>query len=304
MDARSRAPIGQMAGLGDPRTVVRLAGLPSNPARALACALRTALRLRTTPLLLRGGDGGAEGLCFLPSGAARAAALAAGHADILGVRVWISPVGGGGAGSEGDAAAAVAPPPERGATIAGMGSRVCAGPDCARRDREWAGVEGRGDGARRSIEGARYRKICFGFFDDECGRRGGTFGTRPRRLCCAAGWRWAVRDVGVRTRAQCCARRASPSTMTRTRDTTSLAWRRERAAAVTMRARAVASAAAEAAVAVNAGASFERVSNSHQWRVEGGACSLHACLPTSCIPTTFRTCHNCGPCLPRGWCMQ
>eukprot|EP01047_Picozoa_sp_COSAG01_P067316 COSAG01_NODE_9482_length_2435_cov_1.681079_2_plen_182_part_00 len=181
-----------MAGLSDPRAVVRLAGLPSNPARALACALRTALRLRTTPLLLRGGDGGAEGLCFLPSCAARAAALAAGHADILGVRVRISPVGGEGAGSEGDAAAAVAPPPERGATIAGMGSRVCAGPDCARRDREWARVEGRGDGggARRPIEGARYRKICFGFFDDECGRRGGTFGTRPRRLCCAAaGWR-------------------------------------------------------------------------------------------------------------------
>jgi hypothetical protein len=77
----------------DPRAAVRLAGLPSNPPRALASALRAALGLRATPLVLRGG---AEGLCFLSSVDDRATALAAGHADILGVRVLVSALDGGG----------------------------------------------------------------------------------------------------------------------------------------------------------------------------------------------------------------
>ena len=151
--------------LSDPRSVVRLAGLPSNPPRTLAYALRATLHLRTTPLVLRGGE--AEGLCFMHSGAERAAALAVGHVDILGVRVAISAVGG---------RSRVDVVPQKHGYEA-MGSRVCAGPDCAARDR--VAAKG-GNGTRAPIVGVRYRKVCLGFFNDECEAGDATFGTRMR----------------------------------------------------------------------------------------------------------------------------
>ena len=97
VEARRNKPQGSPALPAAPSTtaskpqtgpVVLLSGVPANPPTALAYQLQQVLGLGATPLLIKQGRAGAR--CFLRSGADGATALAAGSAQIFGVRVGIS----------------------------------------------------------------------------------------------------------------------------------------------------------------------------------------------------------------------